>query len=83
MTARPALTYSLHQENQTYDGSRPFSKYRRRRESMTRKRKDVQYVEVSGRLVPEDTTTPRRRMAEIAVVVALAICFAILAPLIV
>lgn len=50
---------------------------------MTRKRKDVQYVEVSGRLVPEDTTTPRRRMAEIAVVVALAICFAILAPLIV
>lgn len=48
---------------------------------MTSKRKDVQYFEVSGRLVPADSISPGRRMAELAVVLAMSICLAIVVPL--
>lgn len=41
----------------------------------------VEFVEVSGRLVPVDRTTPRRRWLEIAMLVAAAALLGALVPL--
>lgn len=49
---------------------------------MKRKHREIQYVEVSGRLVPADTTSPRQRFLEIGAVVALAVGIAAVMPFI-